>query len=371
VSTPEPRTRRLAGAGLGAAGTAIAVALVVGAALVLIAGADLGSALDGLVRGAVGDRYHLGETLVQALPLAVVGIGVAVPLRAGVFSVGAQGQMTLGAIGATTVVLAAPGAPAVLLIPLGLLAGAALGAVWSLAPAVLRVRANVNEILSTLLLNYLAVELLAYLLRTSLRDPAAIATPQSKSLPTAAMIPTALGGTRLHWGLLVGVAAAIGLGAWIRSTRGFAIDILGVRPALARRMGVDSERAILGTMLVAGAAAGAAGWMQVAGLDGRLYLSVGDGVGFLGIVVAVLGGLRPLGIVLAALTFAALQTGADGLQIATAVPDSLATVVQAVLLLAVAVVATTRRRRGAAGVQDSVGRVAPAAEPRLAVGRER
>jgi general nucleoside transport system permease protein len=324
---------------------AVIAALGVGALLILLSGDNPLTAYHGLVKGALGDRYHIGETLVRAVPLALVALGTAPALRAGVFTVGAEGQMAVGAVASTAAILALDGAPPVVLLPVGLLAGAAGGAAWALLPAMLRVRWQVNEILSTLLMNYLAIELLTWLLRTHLRAGTAVATPQSRDLPAAAIIPNLLSDTRLHWGAIVVLVAAGGLGWWIRSTRGFAFDVYGARPALARRIGVADSRAIIGTMLVAGAAAGVAAWVQVAGVQGRLYTSVTGGIGFSGVLIAVLGALAPLGILAASLLFALLATGADGIQAATGTPASIATVIQGVLLLGAAIAIGMQRSR--------------------------
>jgi ABC-type uncharacterized transport system permease subunit len=323
----------------------VVVALGIGALLILLSGENPATAYRGLVDGALGDRYHIGETLVRAVPLALIALGTAPALRAGVFTVGAEGQMAMGALAATATILALDDLPAAVLLPTGLVAGALGGAAWALLPALLRVWWQVNEILSTLLMNYLAAQLLAWLLRTHLRAGGGVATPQSRDLPTAALIPKLLSDTRLHWGAVLVLVAALALAWWIRSTRGFAYDVYGARPALARRMGVADARAVIGTMLVAGTAAGAAGWVQVAGVQGRLYTSVTGGVGFTGVLVAVLGGLAPVGILAASILFAVLSTGADGIQAATGTPASIATVIQAVLLLGAAVAIGLQRGR--------------------------
>lgn len=323
---------------------AIAGALLIGAALLALAGGNPVAAYWAMVVGALGDEYHLSETIVRTIPLALVALGAAVPLRAGVFTVGAEGQMVMGALGATAVLLALPGAPAAVLLPVGALVGAAGGAIWAFVPAILRAKARVNEILSTLLMNYLAGYLLTLLLKGPMRNPASVATPQSADLPQAALIPKVLAQARLHWGLVVVMIALTLFAWWVRSARGFAHDVFGARPDLGRRIGVAPFRAIVLTMMVSGAAAGIAGWVQVAGVQGRLYTSVAGGIGFNGVVVAILGGLDPLGILAAAAFFAMLATGAEGVQASLSVPASIATVIQAVLLIAVALAAAARSR---------------------------
>lgn len=329
---------------------ALALALAVGAALLALSGTDPVAGYDALLNGALGSRYDVGETLVRALPIAIVALGVAPALRAGVFTVGAEGQIALGALLAATVVLAMPDAPAPLLLLAGAGAGALAGAAWALLPALLRARWDVNEILSTLLLNYVAAALLAWSLRTWLKTGERVPSPRSDTLPADGMLPTWLDGTRLHWGALLVPVAAVALAWWLRTPRALANDVLETRPQLARRIGVSPTRAIVTTMVVGGAAAGLAGWLKLAGIDGSLYASVAGGIGFTGVLVALLGGLRPVGIVVAAVFFGALGAGADGLQIDTGAPASLATVMQGVLLVAAALAFEARRRRVAARV---------------------
>jgi simple sugar transport system permease protein len=322
-----------------------AAILLIAAGLVWLAGADPLAAAAGLAEGAFGDSYSVGETLVRAVPIALVALGMAPALRAGIFPVGSEGQLAIGAACATAAILAARHAPAIVLLPLGCIAGAFGGAAWALLPAFLRARYRVNEILSTLLMNYLAADLLLWLLRTYLGTSESVATPRSDHLPEAALIPKLLAGTRLHWGILVVPVAALLLTYWVRSVRGLGFDLFAARPALAARMGVGERATVLSTMLAAGATAGIAGWIQVAGLQGILYPSVAGGLGFIGALVALLGGLTPLGILAASLVLAALATGSDGMQMGTGVPASIATVLQGLLLLAAGLLFAMRQRR--------------------------
>jgi general nucleoside transport system permease protein len=341
-------TARRAALGLGAPALAVLAALAIGGALLAAAGSGPIAGYDALVSGALGSRYGIAETLVRALPLAVIALGAAPALRAGVFSVGAEGQLVVGAIAAAALMGPVGDATPVVALLVPALAGALAGAVWVVLPAVLKVRAQVNEILSTLLLNYVAIGVLTWSLRTWLAGDSTDATLQSDPLPPHAMIPNLLEGTRLHWGIVVAPILAAAVAWWLRTPRGLAHDVLGANPGLARRIGLPPGRAVVRMMAVGGATAGLTGWLKLAGVDGTLYPSVAAGLGFSGILVALLGGLRPLGIIAAALVFGALGAGADGLQIDTAVPASLATVLQGLLLLFVAVGARGRVWRRAA-----------------------
>jgi ABC-type uncharacterized transport system permease subunit len=338
----------------GGAGLMVVVAIAAG--LTALAGANPLNALTAMADGAFGERYAVAETLVQTVPLAIVAVGVAPAVRAGIFTIGSEGQLVAGAAAATAVVLAVGPSAGAWLLPLGLAGGMAGGCAFALPPALLRAYLGVNEVLSTLLLNYVAGYGLTWLLKTKLAAHAIVATPRSDALPAAALIPKLIEGTRLHAGLIAVPVAALMLAWWLRSPGGLVYQIFASRPGLAARLGLGKTRAVVSTMLVSGAAAGCAGWLQVAGLTGTLYPSVGGGLGFSGILVAMLGGLRPLGIVASALALGALTTGAQGLQTGTGVPASLSVVIQGVLLL----VAALAFRRRAPEVRDE-----PEAAPRL------
>ncbi|MGO9702251.1 MAG: ABC transporter permease [Xanthobacteraceae bacterium] len=320
--------------------------------LIVIADANPSRALQGLFVGAFGDRYAVAETLVQSVPIAIVALGVAPALRAGIFPVGSEGQLAIGAVTATAMVFALRGTSASLALPAGCIAGIVGGMAWAFLPAILRARLHVNEILSTLLMNYLAANLVLWLLRTGLSTAEQVATPRSDRLPVEALIPKLVDGTRLHWGALAVILCACALAYWIRSVQGLGYDVFATHRDLAARLGIREDAAVMSTMLVSGAAAGLAGWLQVAGLQGTLYPSVAGGLGFTGVLVALLGGLRPLGILVASLVMALLVTGSDGLQTDTGVPASIAVVAQALLLLGAGLVFAARQRRARQSVPD-------------------
>lgn len=327
----------------------VLVVVAVAGALILFAGADPLVGLRGLVAGVSSSPYRVGELLVGAVPIAVVALTLIPALRAGVFSVGAEGQITIGAIAATATILGlrsllGDAVPAPLYWAAGFAAGAVGGALFSLLPALFAVRWRVNEILSTLLLNYLAAGFLGWSLRTWLASPEDTATPQSDRLPEAAALPQLIPGTRAHWGILLVVLIAVGFVLWRRSAASRRVAVFASRPKLALRLGATRSRTIYSTMLISGAGAGAVGWIQVAGVNERLLSSVSGGVGFSGLAVALLGAMVPAGIVAAALFFSALSAGAVGMQSATGtVPSSIAEVIKGVLLLGVASIAAYQR----------------------------
>lgn len=328
---------------------AVAAAMVmVATALILFAGADPLVGLRGLIEGVSSSPYRIGELLVGAVPVAIVALTLVPALRAGVFSVGAEGQVVAGAIAATAAGLGlhrilGEAVPAPVYWSVGFVAGAAGGALFALLPAWLAARWHVNVILSTLLLNYVATGILGWTLRTWLASPEETATPQSERLPEAASLPDLLPGTRAHVGILLVVVAVILFEWWRRTSQATRLRVFAERPALAQRLGTTRERTLYGTMLVSGGGAGVVGWMQIAGVNDRLMASVSGGVGFSGLAVALLGGLLPVGIAAAAVFFSALTVGAVGMQSATGtIPSSIAEVVKGVLLLGVAVIAASR-----------------------------
>jgi general nucleoside transport system permease protein len=352
LSVTRKRLAAIAGYGTENAGLALVLVFLVASVVLLIsiAGASPISALQGVFAGAFGDRYAVAETLVQAVPIALVALGVAPALRAGIFTVGSEGQLAIGAVTSTAAILAVAGAPASIALPIGCIAGIFGGVLWAFLPALLRARLHVNEILSTLLMNYLAGNLVLWLLRTVLGTAERVATPRSDRLPIESLVPKLLDGTRLHWGVLAVILGALALAYWIRSVRGLGYDVFATHRDLASRMGAREPAVVMSTMLVSGAAAGLAGWLQVAGLQGTLYPSVAGGLGFTGVLVALLGGLSPLGILAASLVLATLTTGSNGLQTGTGVPASIAVIAQALLLLGAALVFAARQRRAQSAV---------------------
>ncbi len=334
-------------------GAVVVSIILIAGALIVFAGADPLLGLQGLVDGVSSSPYRIGEVLVGAVPIGIVALTLIPALRAGVFSVGAEGQIVVGAIFATAAVFAVNrmldgGAPALLLWVAGFVAGAVGGGLMALLPAFLTVRWRVNEILSTLLLNYLAAGFLGWTLRTWLATDAETATPQSDELPDAASLPSLIPGTRAHWGVLLVVVLAVVFLVWQRSAASTRLSVFASRPKLALRLGATRSRTVYSTMLVSGLGAGVVGWIQVAGVNDRLLSSVSGGVGFSGIAVALLGALAPIGIVAAALFFSALSAGAVGMQSATGtVPSSIAEVIKGVLLMGVACIAAYQRQPAA------------------------
>jgi general nucleoside transport system permease protein len=290
--------------------------------------------------GPLRDLFGATEVLVRAVPLVLVALGIAISFRSGILNIGAEGQILVGILASAAVALALPGLPRVALLPLSLAAGALGGALWAGIAGVLRARLDVNEILSTVMLNYVAAQLYTFCLRGPMIDPDELltgsGTPQSTRLTRAAWLDRLVPGTRLHTGLLLALvlAALVWLLLW-RTTLGYRMRAAGAGRKAARYAGIRVERALVAAMLFAGGFAGLAGAVEVAGVHHRAIEAISSGYGFSGIVVALFGGLHPAGIVPAAAFFGLLLVGADMTQRSAGVPANMILVLQGVIILAI------------------------------------
>ena len=332
------------GAGALAAGLA---ALALGLEL---AGYEAGPALAALWSGAFGSWYALtSATLVRAIPLIIIGLGLALAFRGGAFNIGGEGQFYAGAIAATWLGLHAGALPSPLAIGV-LLSGAALaGALWVAVPVLLRIRFGVLEVISTLLLNFVAEALTSLVVQGPLQESQGI-YPQSDPIVEAARLPV-VPGTRLHAGLLLAVAGALLLHrVFTRTLWGFRLRAVGLGPRAAEIAGrIDSRRMGAAALAASGAIAGLAGGVEVAGVSYALFQNLSPGYGFTAIAVALLGRLHPLGVGLAGFLFGALEAGAGAMQRDAGVPAVAVYVVEAVVILVV-LLAESARRHGAAAL---------------------
>lgn len=321
-----------------------ALALLLGGLLVLLIGVSPLDAYRSLWDGAFGSRQAIGETTLRFGLYSLIGIGLIPALRANVINVGAEGQVAMGALLAGVTAIALQEAPGPVIIVVAALAGAVGGAAWALIPALMRSLMGVNEILTTLTFNFIGTFVLAWLLTGPLQGSGAHLA-QSDITPEHAWLPPIIPGTRAHLGLLVVALVALAVATFERTAAGYRVELYGANPSLAQIAGIRPGRIIIATMLVAGAAAGMAGWMQVAGVDRAVYGTVARGTAFVGILVVFLGNARVAGTLAAALFFAALSTGGEFMQIGAGVSPELIGAIQGVALL---LVAARLRRRGAA-----------------------
>ena len=321
---------------------AFAGAAVVGAgALVLAAiGASPWATYATIVTGPLQDLFGATEILVRAVPLTLVALGIAISFRSGILNIGAEGQIMIGVLAASAVALGLPKLPGIVLVPLCLAAGAAAGALWAGIAGVLRARLEVNEILSTVMLNYIAAQIYTFLLRGPMIDPNELmtgsGTPQSMRLVRSAWLARLVPGTRLHAGLVLALVLAVLV--WLllwRTTLGYRMRAAGAGRKAARYAGIHVERSLVVAMLFAGGFAGLAGAVEVLGVHHRAIEGISSGYGFAGIVVALFGALHPAGIVPAAAFFGLLLVGADMTQRSAGVPANMILVLQGVIILGI------------------------------------
>lgn len=286
----------------------------------------------------------VSDVLVRATPLALTGLAVAIAFRGGVWNIGADGQFLAGATLAAWIGVMLGVTHAAL--PLALLAGAAAGAVWAGIAGILRSRFGVLEVISTIMLNFVAAFGVSYLVRGPLQEPTHV-YPQTSSIGTAAELPVLVPGTRIHAGVLI--ALALAMAAWwaMRHTAaGFRLRATGANPFAARSAGlVNAERVTMRAFLLSGALAGLAGAVEVCGVTYALYENLSPGYGYTAIAVALLARLNPIGTFIAAILFGALEVAASALQREAAIPSTTATVVEAAVILTVITVADWRARR--------------------------
>jgi general nucleoside transport system permease protein len=311
---------------------ALAIGLLLGAAMLWLMGASPWEAYGAMAQGAFGSVYGLSETLVKATPLLLAGLGVGLAFRLGFWNIGAEGQFYMGAMGATWLALSYPGLPAPLLQPSMLMVGILAGAVWGFIPAMLRAYWRVNEVITTLMLNYVAILWVDFLVYGPWKDPKAFGFPFTPPFPPAARLPM-LPESRVHLGLVLGLAAAAGVALLLWRTRlGYEIRIIGLSPDAARYAGMNLGRTTLVTVALSGGLAALAGVCEVAGVQGQLRHGLSPGYGYTAIIVAWMGRLNPWGIIAVSVLLGGLLVGSEMLQIAMNLPIAVAYMLQGLIL---------------------------------------
>jgi simple sugar transport system permease protein len=310
---------------------ATALALAVGALLIVSAGVSPVDAYRTIWEGSVGSWEALAQTSLRAAPLLVMALGLIPALRAGVFSIGSEGQFGIGALvaGLATLELAEH-LPAWLAIVGAAAAGAAGGMAWALVPALLRAYLRIDEILTTFAFNFIATFLLLWLLNGPARGEGQFLV-QTTPTPEDTWLPT-IGDTVANVGLLLLPVLVVLIAAFGRTPAGYRVRLFGARPSLAVAARARPRTIVLGTMLLAGAAAGLAGWLQVAGVDRAVFATVFRGYGYLALALVALGSAKVLPTVVGALVFAALQNGSEALQLGLGVSSDFVFVMQGLVL---------------------------------------
>ena len=341
---------------------ALLTALAIGAVIIILSdrdfvtqfGSDPGAALlagltsvrdayVGLIGGSIGSPRAISETLLQATPLILTGLAVAVGFRAGLFNIGAEGQLYAGAASSVFVGFALVGLPAFIHLPLAVLAGIAGGAFWGFIPGFLKARTGAHEVIVTIMLNYVAYRFIDWLLNQPFFQREGRTDQISRFVEPSAELPRLIDGFRTHWGIFLALAAALFV-SWLlfRSTKGFEFRAVGLNPSAARYAGMSIGGTLILAMMVSGGLAGLAGASEMLGSNKTLTPGFSPGWGFDAIALALLGGARPLGVVFAALLFGALRAGATPMQVSTGIPIDLVVVIQALVIMFIAAPALVR-----------------------------
>ncbi len=309
---------------------AVVAALAVGAIMLAAFGANPLDAYGAMLSGGFGGKDEIADTLIKAMPLMLVGVGICIAFRTGVINIGGEGQIILGAILSTSVALLIPGTPRILLVPIVLIAGAVGGAIWGAIPGALKAYAGVNEILSTIMMNIIAGHFLSFLLQDWLIEEGPIKIQQTERLTENSDLPILPGGTRLHLGIVIAVLVAVlGYVLLFRSTLGVRLRAVGHNPHASRYAGMPVKRSIVQALAFSGACAGVAGAVLVFGSESHRLIGEGgasaftQSAGFNGIVTALFGGLHPLWTVPASFLFGGMLTGGIELQREVQVPSAL------------------------------------------------
>lgn len=346
---------------------AMVVALVVGVLLLFLLGTDPFEAYSALIRGALGNVSGITQTLTKATPLLLVGLGICIAFRGGVINIGGEGQIVVGALAATSFGVGFGNMPALILLPLTLISGAAAGLIWGGIPGLLKARLGVNEILTTVMMNQIALRLMNFLLRGPLLDPELVAAgtsiPQSAALPESIWLPRLVPRTLFHGGAILAVllALAVYFLLW-RTTIGYRIRAVGLNPHASRYAGIPVAKYVTLSLALSGMLCGLAGAVEVLGVHHRMLEGLSGGYGFSGIVAALFGKLHPLGAIPASALFGALLVGADKMQRAVQVPSALAIALQGLVVLFVVSSDLYVRRRTRRRVGDDGSAGPPATE---------
>ena len=327
---------------------AVFTAIIIGGVVIALAGGDPFIAYLGLFQGAFGTPQALSETTVWATPYIFAGLAVALAFKGGLFNIGAEGQLAFGAVASA---LVGYGLPAVIPnlspwvhIPLTVLVGILAGAVWAAIPGWLKARFGGHEVINTIMMNYIALNITSYLLNGPMKDTNPLnVSARTPLIAPSAQIPNIFPGFRFQWGFILALLVAFAVW-WLlwKTTLGFEIRTTGTNPNAARYAGIKVGRVIITTMMLSGALAGFAGAIEVTALNFRHELGFSVGYGFDAIAIALLGKTHPAGVVLSALLFGAMKNGATRMQFLSQIPTDVISVIQALILLFVAADAIIR-----------------------------
>jgi len=311
----------------------ILAALAVGALILIIAGYDVTIAYGALLKGIFGNTRNIGEAFLKSTPLILIGTGIAVAFRCGIWNIGAEGQFYLGAIGATIVGLHMEHVSSLIAIPLGLVAGFLGGGVWGGVAGWLKVRFKANEVVTTIMLNYIAIGLVSYLVTGPMQE-AMHANPQTDEIAVSMILPKIFPPTRVNLGYIFAILFAIAITFLLfRMPLGLSLRAVGFNQEASRHAGIGVENHFLIAMLISGGAAGLAGAIEVMGITGRLYANISSGYGFTGIAVSLLCGNHPLGTIITGWLFGALSSGSQLMQLTAQIPAVVISIIQGLVII--------------------------------------
>ncbi|MEL7610184.1 MAG: ABC transporter permease [Bacillota bacterium] len=310
-----------------------AFALGICAIFMAILGFDWVLAYKSMLQGSLGSVNAVAETLVKAIPLIFTGLSFAIGKRCGLINLGAEGQVYLGGLFATFVGISLAGLPAVLHLPLTLLAGAIGGGLLGLFTGWLKNRFGASELITGIMLNYMAIRLISYFVTGPLKEPGG-SIPQSEAVALSAQLPRILSGTRLHAGLILALLCILFYYIFLwKTTKGYELRLVGLNRCAAQYSGINTKRSVLLAMFIAGCFAGIAGSTEILGVQLRLFQDFSPNYGFDGIAVALLGNNSPLGILFSGILFGLLRSGSSKMLMATEVPVSIVQIIQSLVIL--------------------------------------
>ena len=311
---------------------AIVVALVIGALPIVLAGGNLIKAYSSLVYGSLGTRFNFLETCVKASPLILTGLAVAFAFRARFWNIGAEGQLFAGAIAATAVGVYGTWIPSFLVVPACIVAGFVAGGFWAVIPAILKTKLKVDDVVTTLLMNYVMIHIMGAMLYGPMQAVGS-SWPRSEPIMDAAHYPALLPHSRLHLGFLLAIAMVLIL--WFINSRtvfGYRSKCVGVNINAAHFSGINTGMTIMGTALISGGLAGLAGVGEVCAIHYHLLMDISPGYGYTGIVIAMLGNLHPLGVALSAFFFSCLSVGSQTMSRMAGIPVYIEGVIEGISL---------------------------------------
>lgn len=315
---------------------AAAIAILLAAVPLALADAPIIKAYGLMISGAFGSVFSISEMLTRATPLILTGLAAAIAFRAKLWNIGAEGQLYMGAMAAVAIGSGVIDGPSWIMIPVVMIAGMVAGALMLIGPTLMKTRLGVDEVVTTLLLNFIVLLFVQMMLEGALKDPMSMGWPQSEPIIDSAVFPPLIERMRVHFGLIIALVSAIALAVFVKRTVwGFEIRAVGENAAAAKFAGISVTKTMILVAALSGGLAGLAGVAEVAGTRGYLATDLSPGYGYAGIVVAMLAGLSPVGVIASALFVASVFVGADSMSRAIGVSSYLADLIVAMALLCV------------------------------------